>query len=127
MRSPSVIFARQSLEETIVNLLAGFNSLSTWCSKWNLTINPSKSKLCIYSQNKQLVISPSIKSIITSYNIPLCSTVKDLEINFNSKLTFKSHILELNSKLRCLYGMLYRNFSKTNNPKLNSIAFFIII
>ena len=72
-----------------------FELVSTWCSKWQMRLNPSKCELlCI--TNKCCPVKPT--NYINNYHLQWAPSVKYLGVVVDSKLSWNDHISYVSSK-----------------------------
>ena len=89
--------------------------LYDWFCANKLTLNVDKSVYLVFEQNQSQMSSWSLK--LGNVEIPRCKVVKFLGTWIDDKLTWKTHISKLISKMKCGLGMLQRS-----NLHLTSIA-----
>ena len=89
--------------------------LYDWFCANKLTLNVDKSVYLVFERNPSPMSSWSLK--LGNVEIPRCKVVKFLGTWIDDKLTWKTHISKLISKMKCGLGMLQRS-----NLHLTSIA-----
>ena len=81
-----------------------------WCSFNKLALNVDKSKVVVFSNRS--FVSPSI--VLGNQPIELVDVFKYLGVQFDSKLKFNTHIIELGNKLSIYCGLAFRLKNKLN-------------
>ena len=113
--------------DTIKDTLSiAISRLNEWCIKWHLRLNPKKSKICYFTKSNHDKNNPkSLKCNNTE--IPYVNTVKDLEVWFDSKITFENHTTRLLKSLRTSLGMFWRNLTPIRGTNAIRTAFHALV
>lgn len=107
------IFKAVSNTASCSALQRAITSFSEWCSRNKLLINTSKTKVMTYTRKTD--------SILFSYDIngealPRVGEVKDLGVNFDSKLSFSPHIREVTRRALRSLGIICRLSKEFKEP-----------
>ena len=83
-----------TLKEAEIDLQEAISNLQKWCERWQVTLNPLKSKLVIFSKcprHKEELIN------ITLFNqkIPIVSEADFLGVTFDSRLTWEPQVRKI--------------------------------
>lgn len=96
------------------------NMLEHYFTKWNITINPEKTEIIVFSKKhtNNRIITP-VK--VYNHNITPTHTVKYLGVKLDSKLNFKNHIKHALKKayavMKSIYPLMVKNNSLNQNNK----------
>ena len=89
------------------------DSISSWCSKWQMRLNPSKCEfLCI--SNKRSPIQHSY--YLNNHLLQCVSSVKYLGVIVDPKLSWNKHVSHVSSKATRTLNLLRRNMYCCNTP-----------
>ena len=106
------------------DLQQSLDLLSSWANSWQLSINISKcSVLSIHHKSKSFTPQPYY---INGFQLTNSSSVTDLGILVDSRLTFISHISNILTKATQRAGVFFRGFS-SRHPSLMKKAFVTYI
>jgi hypothetical protein len=106
------------------DLQQSLDNLSSWAKSWQLTINISKcSVLSIHHKTKSIIPH---SYFINGFQLINSSSVNDLGILVDSRLTFNLHISNILSKATQRVGVFFRGFS-SRHPALMKKAFITYI
>lgn len=106
------------------NLQHDLVNIWNWCAQNNLSLNIAKCKIISFTR--------TLKPFIFHYNlngsiIDRTTTIKDLGVLFDAKLTFREHINSVCSAARSTLGFIIRNCNAfTNITALKSLYFSLI-
>ena len=81
--------------------------VSTWCSKWQMSLNVSKCELLCISNIKRSPVQPDY--YINNCHLQWVSSVKYLGIVVDSKLSWNDHISHISSKVSKILNLLHRH------------------
>ncbi len=87
----SLLFAK--IKAMIKNYLL---NLERWLNKWRLSMSAPKCNYIIFNQSNNTHEEIDIK--LYNESIPLVSTIKFLGVTFDSRLSFKDHLIEVSKK-----------------------------
>ena len=87
-------------------------SVMKWCGRNRLHLNKDKCSMVSYSRKKRII---EYDYIIDGVTISRVDKIRDLGVLFDSKLSFKEHILDIASKSLKIYGFIYRNCREFRN------------
>ncbi len=91
-----VLFARGAdLQDTQKQLQYTINSLATWANSHGLSFAPAKTKIIAFSKKRHL---PPIQLSLNGATLEQTSNIKFLGLIFDSTLTWRQHIQELQQK-----------------------------
>lgn len=107
------IFKSIATSEDCILLQNDLISFNDWCTLNELTLNTNKCQVISYSKKRNPV---NFNYCLSNINLLRSSLVKDLGIQFDSKLLFNTHILTIQNKALSLFGMIKRNCSEFNDP-----------
>lgn len=103
-------------------LQRAISSFSQWCSCNKLLINTSKTKVMTYTRKTDFLFSYNINGEL----LPRVVEVNDLGINFNSKVSFSSHIqVELFDRLALCVA--YRRSSRSRILFSSSTQLYVVL
>lgn len=106
------------------NLQQSIDLLSSWANSWQLCINISKcSVLSIHHNSKSFIPHPYY---LNGTQLSASSSVSDLGLLVDSRLTFNLHISNILSKASQRVGVFFRGFS-SRHPDLMKKAFLTYI
>ncbi|GBO00732.1 hypothetical protein AVEN_263609-1 [Araneus ventricosus] len=80
--------------------------IEIWPSKFDLKINPDKSRFIVFPYRKEITHIPRIK--IADKPIKYSKNLKYLGLTFDIRLTWKIHLDNVKEKVLNLQNMLYR-------------------
>lgn len=107
---------RQSLQSDLV-------SLTSWCTAWQMTLNPSKTKLMCFTKKASRIPT---SYLLNNTSVELTTSYKYLGVNIQSDLSWHHHInVTLASANRSL-GFLKRNLKHTPSH-LRKLAYITLI
>ena len=92
--------------QRIANVLTrDVSRIMSWCDRWGMKLNPSKSHSMIISRSRTPFPShPDI--VVNGVAIPNCSSIKLLGVTLDPKLTFELHLRSLASSISRKVGLL---------------------
>ena len=99
----------------------------SWCDRWGMKLNPSKSHSIVFSRSRtQLPSHPNIN--VGDVTIPNCTTLRLLGVILDSKLTFEAHLRGVASSVSQKVGLLRkcRNIYSTDDVVKNCFYSFIL-
>lgn len=90
----------------IANVLGDdLKTISSWCSRWGMKLNPSKSLNMIVSRSRTAF--PQHPDLLVDGSVvPVCGTMKLLGVTLDSKLTFEQHLRNVASSASRRVGLL---------------------
>lgn len=109
------IYSIVNSDESRIELQLVIDSLTKWSETNRLSLNYDKTIHITYCKSKVRYLS---YYYIGSTRIKQTEEVKDLGVVFDHKLTFKSHILQLITKVTCMFGIGYRFCQELRSPLL---------
>ena len=103
-----------SLDTVLTNLQTSVNAIQLFCRGLQLLLNTSKTKCMLF--NRSLPAPARLSSITTldSSDLEYVDNYKYLGVWLDCKLSFKTHIKHLQSKIKTRIGFLYA----TKHPSL---------
>nr|CAI5854974.1 unnamed protein product [Callosobruchus analis] len=107
-----------------LNLQTQLSSIQIWCDRNKLDLNISKCKVVSYTRRK---IYHVYNYNINGSALERCSTVKDLGVLYDEKLTFNSHISQKVSEALRSYGFLVRNCRQFYNIRPLKMLYFTYV
>ena len=95
-------------------------SLQSWCLKWQMSINISKTNYIIFYDKKKLPPPPSIPVTINGSSITKVKAKRVLGIIIDEDLTFTPHVKHITQKCKMAYNRLtlYADMSPHLTPQL---------
>ena len=81
-------------------------NLQTWCLKWQISINISKTNYIIFYDKKKLPLPPSIPVTIDRSSLTKVKAKRVLGIIIDEDLTFTPHIEHITQKCKITYNRL---------------------
>ena len=118
-----IITSGYTQQEAVTYLHEEASNLSRWCSDWGLTLNPKKSKICIFSWKRQ-TLPNDFQFRFQGDSIPIVNSVNDLGITLDKKLTFHNYVTRLNLRLRSILAFFWRNFKSIRNTSAIRAIYF---
>ena len=89
--------------------------LAMWCAKWRIKLNPTKTKVIIFSKSI-LARKTELNLKLYGETLKIYSQVKFLGITFDSKLSFKKHFEEILDCCNTRYHRLRLLVNKSWGP-----------
>ena len=80
--------------------------LQTWCLKWQISINISKTNYIIFSDKEKMPPPPSIPVTIDGKSLIKVKAKRVLGIIIDEDLTFTTHIEHITQKCKVAYNRL---------------------
>ena len=81
-------------------------NLQTWCLKWQISINFSKTNYIIFDDKKKLPIPPSIPLTINGSSLVRVKAKRVLGIIIDENLTFTPHVENITQNFKMAYNRL---------------------
>ena len=108
------------------------DSLQRWCSKWHVTLNPTKSKVVVFTKcprHKEEIERDGFQVELFQKDIPVTSEADFLGITFDSRLTWELQIRKIIAKAykRLNLMRILSATSKRQNPDTLAHIFTAII
>ena len=94
--------------------------LAMWCAKWRIKLNPTKTKVIIFSRSI-LARKTELNLKLYGETLKIYPQVKFLGITFDSQLNFKKHFEEILDCCNTRYHRLRLLVNKTWGPSLATI------
>jgi hypothetical protein len=73
----------------------GFNSMETWCERWNIKINEDKTQGIYFSRSRR---PPQSHLTLNGRDILFVNSAKYLGVIFDRKITWRLHIEMIEAK-----------------------------
>ena len=108
-------------------LLRDVTRIKSWCDRWGMKLNPSKSNSIVISRSRTLFPHhPDL--ILDGISVPNCCTLKLLGVTLDSKLTFETHLRSVASCVSQKIGLLRkcRRIYRDDDIVRNSFYSFIL-
>ena len=96
--------------------------ISTWCTKWDMKINPAKSKSLCFSRSRT-VFPLHGDLVVDGSPIANCCELDILGVKFDSKLTFESHIRAIVSSASRKLGILRKAYTILQDASISVTCF----
>ena len=111
--SLNVHIAAKLLQQDLLNL-------AMWCAKWRIKLNPTKTKVIIFSRS---ILARKTELNIKLYGetLKIYPQVKFLGITFDSQLNFKKHFEEILDRCNTRYHRLRLLVNKKWGPSLATL------
>ena len=77
-----------TLSLAVINIKEDINSIFSWCHKWGMSINLSKTEVMAHTKHKRIVLD----IVINNHHITQVSQKKVLGVVIDEKMTFKHHV-----------------------------------
>jgi hypothetical protein len=107
------------------NLQHFLNQIETWCTKWKIKLNTTKSQHVTFTLRRQTC--PPV--YFNNVPIPQTTSVKYLGLTFDRRLTWNPHTrlkrVSLNTRLKALYALLHRRSPVPLSQKLKCYTYLI--
>ena len=81
-------------------------NLQSWCYKWHISLNISKTNYMVFYNNKKKPSPPTISLTINEIPLKQVQTKRVLGIVIDENLTFTSHIENITIKCKQAYNRL---------------------
>ena len=81
-------------------------NLQSWCKKWQIEINPTKTKYMVFYNKKKLLQTPSLPVVIDEVPVSKVSNKRALGIIIDEDLSFTPHIEFITKKCKQAYNRL---------------------
>ena len=107
------VFKRISAINDCLDLQRDLNSLSEWCSKWQMKFNLSKCSFINFSLKRSRNIS--FDYFLNNSILKQVSHIRDLGVHFTSSLSFSFHVCTVVSKAFRMFGFIKRTMSPFKN------------
>ena len=72
------------------------DSLSNWCNKWKIKLNPSKTQVCLFTNSNT---AKNITLNLGRAPLTVSKEIKFLGLTFDSKLTWRNHIQNIRHRM----------------------------
>ena len=104
----------------LIQIKIAIINLQTWCLKWKISINISKTNYIIFYDKKKLPPPPSIPVTINGSSITKVKAKRVLGIIIDEDLTFTPHVKHITQKCKMAYNRLtlYADMSPHLTPQL---------
>ena len=76
----------------LIQIQIAIINLQSWCKKWQIEINPIKTKYMVFHNNKKLLPPPSLPVVINEVPVSKVSNKRALGIIIDEDLSFTPHI-----------------------------------
>ena len=106
--SLNVRIAAKLLQQDLLNL-------AMWCAKWRIKLNPTKTKVIIFSRSI-LARKTELNLKLYGETLKIYPQVKFLGITFDSQLNFKKHFEEILDRCNTRYHRLRLLVNKKSGP-----------
>ena len=114
--------------EFVANLIGrDMERIRSWCVRWGMKLNPSKSYSLVVSRSRTLLPAhPDI--VVDGTVIPNCSLLKMLGVTLDSKLTYEPHLRLVASSISQRIGLLRkcRHIYSTDSVIRNCFYSFLL-
>ena len=90
----------------LVNIQLAIINLQIWCSKWQISLNISKTNYMIFYDKKKLPPPPNIQVIIDEMPLTRVKEKQILGIVIDEQLSFTPHVKLTTKKCRSAYNRL---------------------
>ena len=97
----------------ILTLQSDLSLIESWCNKWLMSLNVSKTSLLTFHRRQSFV---STKYIIAGSEICAVTSYKYLGVNLCNNLTWSLHISNISNAANCALGYLRRNLRPVPSP-----------
>ena len=97
--------------------------VSAWCLKYRLRLNISKCQTMTFTRR---MLPEHFRYIIDGVELECASTVVDLGVKFDSKLTFVAHVEDVCVKGYRMYGFIYRSCGEFSIECLTALFFALV-
>ena len=120
------------VSEARLKIQQSMDSLQRWCSKWHVTLNPTKSKVVVFTKcprHKEEIERDGFQVELFQKDIPVTSEADFLGITFDSRLTWEPQIRKIIAKAykRLNLMRILSATSKRQNPDTLAHIFTAII
>ena len=90
----------------IIQIQIAIINLQLWCTKWQIEINPTKTKYMVFYKKKKLLPPPSLPAVIDEVPVSKVSNKRVLGIIIDEDLSFTLHIEFIAKKCKQAYNRL---------------------
>ena len=100
--------ATNNICSAVTKINSDLQIISTWSKSFGLSINPTKSQVCVFGNPKQLskVLSPLPPIMLDNICLDVSASVNNLGIRMDSTFSWSPHVSELSRKIFCAIGRL---------------------
>ena len=109
-----------SLKVAADSIQEGISALEMWCKKWQVLLNPAKSKVVIFTRCPRHRTEGPIAIKLFNKDIPICAQAEFLGVIFDSYLTWEPQTAKIVSKAYSRINLLrvVSGLSRKKNPSL---------
>ncbi|XP_055381340.1 uncharacterized protein LOC129611940 [Condylostylus longicornis] len=100
------------------------DSFANWCNFNNLSLNVSKCSVVSYTRRSVTITS---NYVLNKANLNRVSSIKDLGVVFDEKLTFRQHYNAVISKANSVLGFVKRYTKEFNDPYVIKTLFVALV
>ena len=90
----------------LIQIQIAIINLQSWCKKWQIEINPTKTKYMVFYNKKKLLPPPSLPVVIDEVPVSKVSNKRALGIIIDVNLSFTPHIEFITKKCKQAYNRL---------------------
>ena len=96
-----------SIMSLLTQIQIAIINLQSWCQKWQVEINPTKTKYMVFYNKKKLLPPPSLPVVIDEVPVSKVSNKRALGIIIDEDLSFTPHIELMMKKCKQAYNNLH--------------------
>ena len=100
------IFHRIEFPSDVDSLQADLSRLSKWSKTWHLKLNPAKCRTITFTLRTSPIAS---RYVLDGHQLERCTSIRDLGVILDVKLTFRDHVDACVSKANRMIGLLMRS------------------
>ena len=117
------VFSIVNSPDDCSRLQLSLDRIEDWCRRYRLSLNSEKSFCVTYSRRANALDG---QYAIGGVRLRSVDTCVDLGVRFDSRLTFRQHIIELVSKCYKTYGFVYRNARDLSTECMVTLFFALV-
>lgn len=117
-------FTKMENIDDFIRLQSDINTIQHWCSQNGLQLNKQKCYILSFTRKRQY---DEFDYKIGNTSISRVTTIKDLGLIFDSKLSFESHCNKMVKKAYKMIGFLFRSLSKFKNYETYKLLYFTYV
>lgn len=107
------LYSAISSHDDLLRIQDSLSAIEDWCTRNNMSINPSKCSCITFHRTKSPTIHPYS---ISGSDIPRSQSIKDLGVIFSNDMSFSGHIDYICNKSNKMLGFISRFSRGINNP-----------
>lgn len=112
--------------EDAILMQRDIDTIVNWCRINRLQINISKCNIISFTRRREITVQ-YFNYNINGHTLNRVQSIKDLGVNFDSKLTFKNHIKIITNKAYRMLGFISWSLNHFKQPQAYKILYFTYV